>query len=239
MRRERPLLFFALVYPTLLTWFYFVVIGGQGTETNVLQQAVYAVGKAFQLALPCLFLLWFDRSRLQLARPRFDQLWLAVGFGLLTSAAMLLLYFVGLKPLGLFATTPQRIGLKLQQFGLNSILGFLGLGVFIALFHSLLEEYYWRWFVFGRLRDHYSFAPACVLSSLGFMGHHVFILGEFLPGYFWTAAVPLSLCIAVGGAVWAWLYERTKTIYAAWLSHLLIDVTIFVVGYDLIREQLH
>jgi membrane protease YdiL (CAAX protease family) len=38
----------------------------------------------------------------------------------------------------------------------------------------------------------------------------------------------------VGGMVWAWLYWRTGSIYAPWLSHLLIDAAIFTAGYDLL-----
>ena len=41
---------------------------------------------------------------------------------------------------------------KLTALGLQSPAAFIVLGVFYALVHSLLEEYYWRWFVFARLR---------------------------------------------------------------------------------------
>ena len=44
-----------------------------------------------------------------------------------------------------------------------------------------------------------------------------------------------SLATAVGGAFWAWLYNKTGSIYGPWASHLLIDAAIFAVGYDLIR----
>jgi membrane protease YdiL (CAAX protease family) len=66
------------------------------------------------------------------------------------------------------------------------------------------------------------------------MAYHVVLLFPFFAGKFLTLVMPLSLGIAVGGAVWAWLYERTGSIYAPWLSHLIIDVAIFAVGYDLI-----
>src|SRR5262249_1527345 len=105
--------------------------------------------------------------------------------------------------------------------------------VFVTVPHSLLEEYYWRWFVFGQLRRRLTLASAIVISSLGFMAHHVIILYVFFPDHFLTAAVPFSLCVAAGGAVWAWLYERSGSIYAPWLSHLVVDAGLFVVGYDL------
>jgi len=75
---------------------------------------------------------------------------------------------------------------------------------------------------------------AVVLSSLAFMAHHVIVLGRFFPNDFWSAVVPLSLCIAAGGAFWAWLYERSGSVYAPWVSHLLVDVVVLAVGYDLV-----
>jgi membrane protease YdiL (CAAX protease family) len=65
----------------------------------------------------------------------------------------------------------------------------------------------------------------------------VIVLAVYLPGYFWAAVVPLSLCIAVGGLMWAYLFEKTRSIYAAWLSHLLVDLAIFAIGYDILAGQ--
>jgi len=39
-------------------------------------------------------------------------------------------------------------------------------GVFYALCHSLLEEYYWRWFVFARLREQMRLSTAMMVSSV-------------------------------------------------------------------------
>ena len=58
-------------------------------------------------------------------------------------------------------------------------------------------------------------APAILLSSLAFMAHHVVVLGVYFADHFWLAAVPLALCVACGGAFWAWLYQRTGSIWAA------------------------
>ena len=71
---------------------------------------------------------------------------------------------------------------------------------FISILHSLLEEYYWRWFIFGELKQYVPLVMAITLSSLAFMAHHVIVLYVFLPGEFLTAVVPFSLCIGVGGA---------------------------------------
>jgi uncharacterized protein len=233
MKREMPWLIVALAYPTVLVWVWFVLLSG-GTDGGAVQQAAYVLGKSAQFVLPVLLLWWFDRRFPRPTRPRFEGLGLGLAFGLATVAGMMALYFVWLKHTSLFDDTPRLVREELTGLGLGSPAGFIIFALFVSLLHSLLEEYYWRWFVFGRLRRHLSFNLACLLSSLGFMAHHVIVMWKYLPGNFWTAVVPLSLCVAVGGAMWAWLYERTKSIYAAWLSHLLVDMGIFAIGYDIL-----
>jgi membrane protease YdiL (CAAX protease family) len=66
------------------------------------------------------------------------------------------------------------------------------------------------------------------------MAHHVVVIGRFFPNDFWSATVPLSLCVAGGGAFCAWLYHRSGSIYAPWISHLLVDVAVLGVGYDMV-----
>jgi len=111
-------------------------------------------------------------------------------------------------------------------------------GVSYALVHSLLEEYYWRWFVFRQLRLSMSLGWAIAISSLGFMAHHVILLKTYF-GWESPATYLFSFAVAVGGAFWASLYERTKSLYAPWISHMLIDAAIFLIGYDLARQLFH
>lgn len=96
------------------------------------------------------------------------------------------------------------------------------------------EEYYWRWFVFGGLRDALGAAPAVAASSLGFAAHHVILLAVF---FGWTSPVTwvLALAVAGGGAFWAWLYHRTGSLLGPWLGHLCADAAIFAIGWDLVR----
>jgi membrane protease YdiL (CAAX protease family) len=110
--------------------------------------------------------------------------------------------------------------------------------VFYSIAHSLLEEYYWRWFVFSQLRRLIPLAPAIVVSALGFTAHHVLVLAHY---FGWTSPLTLlfSASVAVGGAFWAWLYERTGSLLGPWLSHLVIDAGIFFIGFKLVAGTLH
>jgi membrane protease YdiL (CAAX protease family) len=234
MKREMPWLLFACIFPTLLAWGYFIVLAG----TGLAQQAAFSLGKGAQLLLPIVLYWWWEGHCPWPSRPHFAGLGLGVAFAVSTVAAMLGVYHFWLKQTPLFEATPAIVNKEMMSMGLATPVRYLLFAVFLSIPHSLLEEYYWRWFVFGRMRKYISFRWACLLSSLGFMGHHVIIVGVYVPDYFWVGAVPLSLTIAVGGAVWAWLYERTGAIYAGWLSHGIVDVGLFIVGYDLLRDTL-
>jgi membrane protease YdiL (CAAX protease family) len=127
-----------------------------------------------------------------------------------------------------------HLATKLREFGLFTPTAFLLFGLFLALVHSLLEEYYWRWFVFGGLNQKRGRWTGIILSSVAFMAHHVVILGVFFANRFWSAAVPMAACVGLGGVVWAWLYDRSGSLYACWLSHALVDAAILAVGFDLL-----
>jgi membrane protease YdiL (CAAX protease family) len=229
---------FAMAWPTLMAWLYFMAAARPTTESggppNLLMQALYGGGKVVQFALPLLCYAAWERRWPRLAAPSFRGVEYGVGFGLLVGAGILGLYFIVLRSSPLLRGTPAQLEAKLRDMGLATPAGYLLLAVFLSVIHSLLEEYYWRWFVFSWLRRSIPRVAAMVLSSLAFMAHHVVILAVFFPGRFWTAAVPCALAIAGGGFVWAWLYDRTNSIYAPWLSHLLIDAAIMGVGYDML-----
>ena len=42
------------------------------------------------------------------------------------------------------------------------------------------------------------------------MSHHVVVLYTYMPDKLLTGVLPASLGVAVGGAVWAWLYDQAK-----------------------------
>src|SRR5262245_24075648 len=64
---------FALVFPAVVTWFYFVVLAGMGPD-NPIQQLTYSAGKIGQFSFPIVFMLLTAPRMLRLSRPRFDGL---------------------------------------------------------------------------------------------------------------------------------------------------------------------
>ena len=221
------LLLMALTFPTALTWVYF----GQGGE---MAKTAYSVGKVIQFSLPVLWWAIADRSRFRLAKPSSRGLLPAALFGIAVALGAFALYFGWLKQQPLMESLATQARIKTGAFGITSPLLFLLFALFLSLIHALLEEYYWRAFVFAELRRLTLRSFAVAISSLGFMAHHVIVLAVYFPGRFWTTAAPLCLAVAAGGAVWAVFYDRYRSILPGWLSHAIVDATLMIIGYDLL-----
>jgi len=108
----------------------------------------------------------------------------------------------------------------MRGFGLTDGRFFITLGLFYSIIHSGLEKYYWRWFVFGRMRRTMPWIYAAFLSSFGFTAHHVLLLGTYFcydSLLCWFA----SFGVAVGGFYWCWLYKRSDSIWGSclWLLY--------------------
>jgi len=154
-------------------------------------------------------------------------------FGCVIGFTMIVLYESWLKSARFFMAAEAQMREKIAGLAIDEAWKFAALGVFYSIFHSLLEEYYWRWFVFGQLRRLVPWRLAMVVSSLGFAAHHVIVLSK----YFGAASLVtwmFSLAIAIGGAFWAWLYHRSGSLLGPWLGHLLVDAAIFWIGYQIV-----
>jgi membrane protease YdiL (CAAX protease family) len=218
--------------PTLVTWLYFVALRNCPAAV---QQTAYGVGKTVQFAFP-LFWLLAGRLRFRDARAPAGVVQ-GLAFGGLVTAAILLCYHFWLEPAGLLAPAGKAVAEKVSRFGVAGPAGFVVMAMFYVLVHSFLEEYYWRWFIFGLMRRLMPPAAAVALSSLAFTLHHVIVLGAYF-GWRSPATAVFSLAVAVAGAVWAWMYHRSGSLLGPWLSHALADAAIFAVGYNLVRGVL-
>jgi len=236
----------AIALPTIVTFLYFVIFEGN----DGLQKAAFGL-KLPMFAFPLLWISfrlkerWVDsglehREHLAGDTAKRDVKFLSASssilfgviMGIAVSAAMWALYKFAI-PQEQLSNLIEKATDKADGLGFASASLFIALGVFYALLHSLLEEYYFRWFVFGQLRRFMKFVPAMVICGLAFMAHHVIILVVY---FGWSPmAIFLSLSIAVGGMIWAWQYEKSGSLLGPWISHMIVDAGIFYIGFDLLR----
>ena len=226
------LVVFALTLPTLVTLVYFVWLKNY---SPAIQQGSYAIGKSIQFLLPVAWVWYASRHRIGW-RIKTNGLWIPILFGVIAAAAMLALYQWGLKGTDRFEGPAAAIQEKVSGMALDSVVRFAALGIFYSLVHSFLEEYYWRWFVFIELRKLCSLPVSILISSIGFMAHHVIVLAIY---FGWTSFLTyfFSFSVGVGGAVWAYCYNRNGSLVGPWISHLLVDAAIFLIGFDIVRHS--
>ena len=249
-RRSRRILVcvLALTLPLLVSFVYFVWMPG-----TITGKAAYTGIKIAMLLAPVLVGLYYILNVEPL--PPFSKIprrqWLAtilpqpekakpassyrrsliggVVFGLLTSglaAALLALPSVGDALRG---SGPQ-IREQVKAFGVMEY--YFVFGFFIAVVHSALEEFFWRGFVYGHLRRIVPIPLAHLLAAVGFAAHHVVVLNQFFPT---AIAWFLGLGVAVGGLVWSLLYQRYGTLLGAWISHVIADVAVLIIGWQLMQ----
>lgn len=219
---------FALLFPTLITFVYFIA----AKENPSVQKIAYAIGKTIQFAFPILFAALVLR---QTVRPKpFTVRGMGVGlaFGAAVFAAAVIGWYCGAGTIfaGIAESLRANLAPRLEGFGLLSRRGYCLMAIFYCVIHSGLEEYYWRWFAFGQLRELLRPAAAALVASVGFSLHHAIVLGDYF-GFAspWTRLG--TLAVFFGGFFWCRLYDKSGSILAPWLSHALIDGAIFFIGY--------
>jgi membrane protease YdiL (CAAX protease family) len=248
-RHDAWALLFAVIFPTFVTLVYFQWL--QDSE-SAWQQAAYGIGKVLQFGFPIVFVGWFHRERIWGTRAYRDSkispsasgpalpqpvgsIPYAIGFGLAVGSAMLAIFFTTI-PTDVAAKLQTLVVEKISSIGIDRAWKYAALTVFYAICHSLMEEYYWRWFVYHQLKAFFSSFISNVLSSLGFMAHHVVVLGFY---FGWSSPLTylLSLSVALGGSFWAWLYQRDGNLLSCWISHAIVDAAIFGLGYWMVGGE--
>ena len=233
-RRDAAGLIFAVAFPTAAAWFYFITFAD-----SPFMPAIYAVCKVLQFAFP---LVWVylnapgSPGPVPIGRPTRESR--DTMMGILSGMAIVILVWVAwrvvIKDSSLALSAGPRIAARLAALGAASPARFIALTIFISVIHSFLEEYYWRWFVLGRMRTVMGGLPSLLISSAAFAGHHVILLDAFIgPGPWWPVTVLLSFGVAFAGGLWAWLYLRRGSLYCPWFSHMVVDMGIMAIGYDL------
>jgi uncharacterized protein len=111
---------------------------------------------------------------------------------------------------------------------------YVGFAAAECLINALLEEYVWRWFVYGKCELVVGARWAVPLSAALFTAHH--ILGMSL--YFnWKVVLLGNAGVFVGGMIWSGLYRRFRSIWPGYVSHVIVDVAVFGAGAWIIFGQ--
>ena len=203
---------------------------------STLAKAGFAAAKVGLMLAPVLWLIGVERTRPRI--PRWKRFPWGRGMaaahvtGLLIFIAIALFYLL----LGRQWIDAEAMRQRVVEMGLDRKWLYLAGAVYWCTANSLLEEYFWRWFIFARLREVFArsvagVAAAVVVCGLLFTAHHVVALKVYFD---WPTTLVASLGVFIGGVTWSLIYLRYKNIYAAYVSHVWADVIIFWIGWQLI-----
>lgn len=211
----------AVSLPTLSALCYFT-----GVFQTAVSQFIYSATKVFTVVWP--LLAWGLWLRKKWQAPKAWMTRRDLGLGLLTGLLIAVATVLADRAFGgnLTHYLPQ-IQKRVEELGIME--HYIWFALFLAVIHSAIEEVYWRWLVYGCLRDLVSQKPAHGLAALSFAAHHVVVLWVFFgPGL----AIALGAGVAFGGVLWSIQYQKTGSLWSSWLSHMLADLAILWIGYQ-------
>lgn len=109
---------------------------------------------------------------------------------------------------------------------------FLFVSLYISFANSLLEEFFFRGFLFWNLKSEGGRTLAYGCSAILFALYHV----AMMVGWFsaWLMFLVLA-ALAVGGMIFNRLNERWETIYVSWVVHMFANFAINTVGFILLQ----
>ena len=217
----------AMLVPVAASVIYYVLLEGTGFAI-----VMYGMAKVFLVVWPVGATLLWEKEAFRLSRLDAKKHLKALPLGIITGGLIAAL-IVGIFKFSPWSTYIEQFSGDVQRKAedMKILDYYVPFAILISLGHSLLEEYYWRWYVYGRLRKLAGPIAAYLGASLAFAAHHYVVLGCFFP--IWFAAI-LGTAVAIGGGLWCWMFGKQQSLAGCWLSHMLVDGAIFYVGYYLI-----
>ncbi len=123
----------------------------------------------------------------------------------------------------------KRIGGKIEILGIRE--HYWIYGIVLSFVHSLLEEFYWRFFVFNAWKAKMpKGAPllwAHLCAGFAFTLHHFSVTIHYFD---LGLGLLLGLGVWVAGVVWSYTYEKERSFLAVWISHIIADLALISIG---------
>lgn len=189
-------------------------------------QALFALSKLWILVVPALWVRFVERTQLS-ANVRTDGWGAGLLTGVLAFAAIIGFYVLVAR--NVFDLS--ALGPTVAKAGIDSRGVYIAVALYWTFVNSLIEEYVWRWFVATRLEVLTSRAVAIVLSAALFSVHHYVALGAYVAP---TAALVGTVGVFLAAIIWSWLYLRYRSLVSPYVSHVIADAAIFLVGWFVI-----
>jgi len=220
---RRALLALLLIIPAPCLSGLIGLVAGKGA----LAVAFWAGAKVWMAVLPLVWLRLVDRKPLSWSRPERGGFGVSALSGLLIAAVIAVAYLV----VGAHWIDPAAAREAFAKTGLATPGVYLGVAAYWIFANSVLEEYVYRWFIFSRARQLFGKAGGVFVAAAAFVPHHWLALASFCD--LKTANLACA-GIFIGGLIWSAIYERYGSVWVPWVSHAIVDVAVFGIGWVLL-----
>src|SRR5262249_27818548 len=108
-------LLFAMSFPSLMTWLYFVVLPNPSVSGGLARYATvagYAVSKLIQFTFPVFWVVVVERRQVGIRMPGTRGALTGLGFGVAVAVAVFVLYFGSLRGTAALAAAPAAVAFK-------------------------------------------------------------------------------------------------------------------------------
>lgn len=203
------------------------VIASLFIAPGIVGNSVFTAMKVWAVVFPLLWTFKSDRASLRLPKFKWEELNIGLQLGILMFSLILLTYFLLGKAIDLTALRAKAV-----EVGIVSPALYLLGCIYWSFINSLIEEYTWRGFVVSQAKILLPNMSAVVLAALLFTVHHSIALYGYTHN--WLVVFVGSLGVFMAGTIWAWCYSRYRSVIPGYTSHILADLAIALVGYQIL-----
>jgi len=192
-----------------------------------LGQAIFSSSKAALLLFPLFWTRWVDREHFSISRPTAAGLRAGLVSGLLIFFGIIAAWLL----FGRSMVNAEVVATKARDVGLGSNYVFLGGALYWTFINALLEEYFWRWFVYRQCERLVGARRGVMLSAVFFTIHHAVALAAYVD---LTTNVLCNIGIGIGGIVWSSHMRQHGSVWPGYVSHIFADIAVFGIAWTLI-----
>lgn len=103
-------------------------------------------------------------------------------------------------------------------------------GLYMTFINSLLEEFFFRGFIFLNIKKLEYRKTAYILSAMGFFIYHI---ANFQNWFSFALFVLVSIGLFVGGIIFNYLDDKQHTFLNSWFVHICADLAIILIGFKI------
>ena len=204
-----------------------VYFGMIALPNTAIGQGLFFLMKSVLLIMPIFWTLAIDKQPLSWSKPQRGGFLTSGIIGVAISIGIVGAYLL----LGQSLVDTSLIQSKMLDIGLASKGTYIFGATYWILVNAVLEEYVWRWFVVQQSEKIIGTTGAIFISAVGFTLHHIVAMQLY---FNWVAVLLCAIGIFFGGAIWSWCYIKYRSIWPCYLSHAIVDVAIFGIGYQIL-----